>query len=145
MQVSVAAPSQRRVLPVAGAFAGLAGLSAYVYARNPLEADVFPPCPFNALTGGWCPGCGATRASYLLMRGDVVEALHYNALWVVLAPVVVWQLVAVGVELATGRRLPRMRMTRGLAAGLIAAIVLFFAVRNLPFAAFDALNPPTPT
>lgn len=39
-------------------------------------------CPFRASTGLDCPACGATRATAKLMTGNLVDALHYNALWI---------------------------------------------------------------
>jgi len=35
--------------------------------------------PFYALTGHYCPGCGATRAIAELLHGHVAAALHFNA------------------------------------------------------------------
>ena len=42
-------------------------------------------CPFVALTGFPCPGCGLSRALYSLLRGHFSEAFAYNGmiyLWV---------------------------------------------------------------
>jgi hypothetical protein len=39
-------------------------------------------CPFRRWTGWDCPACGATRATSNLLTGHVVDALHYNALWI---------------------------------------------------------------
>jgi hypothetical protein len=50
------------------------------------------PCPFLHLTGIPCPGCGLTRATYFLMRGDVHTSLTYHAF----APVVLIGLGLVG-------------------------------------------------
>lgn len=35
-------------------------------------------CPFEALTGIPCPGCGMTRAMLSLIKGDVGNAAAYN-------------------------------------------------------------------
>lgn len=127
----------------AAILAFLAGLSAWVLVRNPLENTVFPPCPLHATTGVWCPGCGATRASYLLFKGDVAGALHFNALWVVLAPFVLYQAVAFAGEAFGFRGLRRIPLNRPVIAALLVSIVGFFFVRNLPFEAFEVLNPTT--
>jgi hypothetical protein len=127
----------------AGLLAALAGVTAWVLVRNPLQATVFPPCPFHSITGGWCPGCGATRASYLLLRGDVASALHYNALWVVLAPFALYQAVAFAGEAFGVRWLRRIPLTQPLIVLLLASFLGFAVVRNLPFDAFRILNPLT--
>lgn len=35
-------------------------------------------CPFRLCTGGYCPGCGLTRATGRLLRGDVVGSWHLH-------------------------------------------------------------------
>ena len=124
-----------------GLVAGLAGVTAWVLARNPLETTVFPPCPLHGITGLWCPGCGATRASYLLLRGDWASALHFNALWVVLAPLAVYQVVAFAGEAWGVRWLRRIPLSQPVIVALLGALFGFFVVRNLPFDAFEVLNP----
>ena len=121
--------------------ATLAGASALVMVRNPLETTVFPPCPLRAVTGIWCPGCGATRASYLLLHGDVASALHFNALWVVLAPLALYQALAFAGEAFGVRWLRRIPLTQPVIVTLVASLLGFALVRNLPFDAFEVLNP----
>ena len=56
-------------------------------------------CPFRRCTGGYCPGCGSTRAVRELVGADVASAWAYSP-WVVLAAV---QAIAVfAVVRATG-------------------------------------------
>jgi hypothetical protein len=43
-----------------------------------------PLCPWRAVTGVACPGCGLTRAMGALLRGRADEALHLHPLVVVL-------------------------------------------------------------
>ena len=140
-----AAPSSvRQAVTRSGAaslLATLAGISVWVLVRNPLKETVFPPCPLHATTGLWCPGCGATRASYLLFRGDVASALHYNALWVVLAPFALYQAVAYAGEAFGVRWLRRIPLSRPVIVALIASLIGFGVVRNLPIDALEALNP----
>ncbi len=119
----------------------LAALSAWVLVRNPLQNAVFPPCPLHAATGLWCPGCGATRASYLLFKGDLAGALHFNGLWVVLAPFVLYQAVSFAAEAFGVRWLRRIPLPQPVLAGLLVSVVGFFVVRNLPFEVFEVLNP----
>ena len=46
----------------------------------PVLARFAPVCPFHALTGVPCPGCGSTRAVLALFRGDVAAAFGFNPL-----------------------------------------------------------------
>ncbi len=47
-------------------------------------------CMFRRWTGWQCPCCGATRATHELLHGRLTAALLYNALWVLLLPVLIY-------------------------------------------------------
>src|SRR5580698_4636369 len=63
-------------------FAGIAAC-AVLFFFDPTKNNFYPVCQVHALTGLYCPGCGATRAAYQLLHGNGVMALHDNALFVV--------------------------------------------------------------
>ena len=71
------------------AAAGLAGASVLLR-FSPQEYSFYPRCPFYALTGHYCPGCGATRAIAELLHGHVAAALHFNAAVTLLLPMLLW-------------------------------------------------------
>lgn len=56
-----------------------------------------PKCPTYTLTGIPCPGCGSTRATLALLHGDILQALWYNPLAILvdvfLAVYLVWYTV----------------------------------------------------
>ena len=63
---------------------------AVVYKNDPSKTALYPPCPFNYLTGLQCPGCGGTRALHALLHGDIAGAFAFNPmLFVVIATAVV--------------------------------------------------------
>lgn len=110
----------------------LAAGAAYVVAQDPSEGGVFLPCPFRALTGWWCPGCGLTRATHHLFRGDVTQAFRYNVLVVVVLGAIAagwltWLAQAAG---RSARWFVRVPVWAQIAAG--AVLVAFAVVRNLP-------------
>ena len=51
------------------------------YAAAALHTGRGFPCPFRALTGCLCPGCGMTHALAALFRLNIREALVQNALF----------------------------------------------------------------
>src|SRR6478752_6842274 len=55
------------------------GLVAVV---DPNQPGHYPTCPFLALTGMYCPGCGSLRAVHDLAHGDISGALARNPLTV---------------------------------------------------------------
>lgn len=100
-----------------------------LYLVNPNTTHV-PLCPLRAMTGLWCPLCGATRAGYALLHGEFQTALHDNALFVLALPLLVvawWRWLRAGSQPAAGRLLPRPALWALLALGLV-----FGVLRNLP-------------
>ncbi len=94
-------------------------------------------CPFRASTGLDCPACGATRATAKLLAGNLVEALHYNALWITMG-LPLFGLGLMG-QLLGGERLRTGNWPRW--AGLPLAIAILGAwtlARNLP--TFHTIN-----
>ena len=70
--------------------ASLAGaLCGVVYCFPPASHSFYPRCPLYMLTGWQCPGCGATRALYELLHGNIGAAWAYNQLFVALFPMLV--------------------------------------------------------
>lgn len=66
---------------------GIVGLGvAWLHFFPPGQVGFYPPCLFHRATGLDCPGCGATRAVYSLLHGNIGSAWHQNALLVMLAP-----------------------------------------------------------
>ncbi|MEW5722540.1 MAG: DUF2752 domain-containing protein, partial [Thermodesulfobacteriota bacterium] len=51
--------------------AGLAG-ATWLYLVNPAVSALYPPCPFHALTGLYCPGCGTLRGLNQLLHGHLL-------------------------------------------------------------------------
>jgi hypothetical protein len=110
---------------------GLVAATAYVAAVDPAEPGVFPPCPFRALTGWWCPGCGLTRATHHLLHGDVLGALRFNAL----TPFVLTLIAVLWVDWyarSIGKRPMLGRIPGWATAAAIVAAVTFAVLRNLP-------------
>ena len=121
----------------------LAAAAVGLQVMDPLAGEGIP-CPFHALTGLHCPGCGMTRAAALLLRGDLAGALQHNVLLVpTLIGAVAWWVHALAPDRT--RWLPGvLREPASTPATLLRAaslvLVLFAVVRNLP--AFEVLAPP---
>ncbi len=116
----------------------LGGLAALVTVAKPGHAALLPPCPLHALTGFFCPGCGTTRALYLLVHGHPLAAFGENAISVLLLPFLLYELGAT----LTHRWRPLSPRFAPRTLWIFLAIVLVFAVlRNLPFFPFSMLAP----
>ncbi|MGW6695747.1 DUF2752 domain-containing protein [Rhodococcus sp. NPDC054953] len=88
----VPAPAAARVRGLAGpaglAFAGVA-FAVLLRLRDPRMPGAYGFCPFRALTGLWCPGCGGLRAAGHLTNGEVLASLASNPFVAPLALVLV--------------------------------------------------------
>jgi hypothetical protein len=124
-----------RPVSVAAPLAVLAGGVAAVVVvatSDPEEPGHYPTCPFLSVTGWWCPGCGSLRAVHALAHGDIGTAIDRNVLTVLAVPALVLAWVAWLRRTVTGR--PRSRWAAPPAAlwGLLATVVAFWVLRNVP-------------
>jgi len=130
---------------IVGMSCACAGAAAFLYAVDPSHHAVYPQCMLYNLTGYYCAGCGATRACYALLHGRVVEALHDNALFVGVLPLLIYLAGAHMVEAWRRNAWPRTTLDeRKLirrSAWIFAVMTVFMVVRNLPGWPFDWLKP----
>ncbi len=121
-------------LAPAAVAAAAAGGAVAVALVDPNEGGHYPTCPFLAVTGLWCPGCGTLRAVHALTHGDVATAVDLNALTVLLLPVLV--LAWVGwLAFRVGRRPAPPRVPTWAGTTIAVAVPAFWVLRNLPVTA----------
>jgi len=66
----------------------------FLYFYNPQDMPFFPRCPFYALTGYKCPGCGTLRAIHALLHCRFANAFNLNPFLFVAIPIVSGVLVS---------------------------------------------------
>ena len=122
---------------------GLAALPclAVLYFRNPEEGGFYPPCFFYALTGLHCPGCGTLRGLHQLLNGNLLAAFGYNPYTMLALPVLGYAYLAALLLTVSGKRLPTVFIPPTLIWGLLAAILVFWALRNVPVYPLTILAP----
>jgi hypothetical protein len=120
---------------------GAVGTCTLLYAVDPAAEDSpYPLCPFRALTGIPCPGCGTLRATNRLLHGDVGAAFGYNALLILMVPVFVY-ILATSLAAVTGRERPRVSLPRWTGYAALVTVLAFWVLRNIPVEPFSALAP----
>ena len=67
-----------------GLIYGLIAFLAILTARFFPVLSIAPSCVFRSITGFPCPTCGATRSLVQLATGNVVSALAFNPLFIVI-------------------------------------------------------------
>ena len=117
------------------ATAALAGTALLGVALvDPNEPGRYPTCPFLAVTGRFCPGCGSLRAMHALTNGDVPTAVGLNVLTVlaVVALSVIWARWAMRSWSGSSRTvvLPATYVW-----SLLVVVLVFGVLRNLPIGA----------
>lgn len=129
----------RRIL-VALAVAACAAGALLLWREDPAVSSAFPPCPVRALTGLYCPGCGALRALHRLLHGELSAAFRMNPLVVLLCPLILFGLA----QHASPRLAPRWAAERASprTVWLVFALLVGFGVaRNLPWGPLRLLAP----
>lgn len=117
-----------------GAAAAVAFASAALRLRDPHQHGSWGLCPFKALTGWNCPGCGGLRAVNDLTHGRLDAAVHSNLLFVGLLP-----LILIGWAFWVRHRwtstepMPSPASARYLGYVLAAVAIGFTVVRNTPW------------
>jgi len=130
----------RKPLQDIALFGAIIAVGTVFYFFDPETTALFPKCMFHEMTGLYCPGCGSTRALYCLLHGELRNAFRDNALVVLALPLLGAILLA-----RAFRRRPPVVATQsklGWLGLLLAVIVVFGIVRNIPCRPFSLLTPP---
>ncbi|MAM28710.1 MAG: hypothetical protein CMC13_06770 [Flavobacteriaceae bacterium] len=111
---------------------------------NPAESALFIPCPFHALTGLHCPGCGSQRALHQLVHLNIWGAFKYNSLLVLSIPILMYSLVTKlhNYWYNTKYRVPFFYNNTFIYT-YFGIVVLFWVLRNIPIEPFTYLAPTT--
>lgn len=128
---------QRMALPAVVAVGAL-GACVVLHFADPNDEGTYPACPFLAVTGLYCPGCGSMRTLRALSHADLPTALARNPLAVV---AYVW---VAGIFLAWTRRRWSNKHRSYLAPPwvlwtVLGVILAFWVLRNIP--GWDFLSP----
>lgn len=117
---------------------GMAALG--IWLLGPRAPAWYPPCPFHALTGLHCPGCGSSRTVHALFHGEWARAVALNPLIVLLLPFAgFW--AAHSLWRALRHNLPPAELPRPAAAVFLWLVLTFWILRNLPWWPFTLLAP----
>lgn len=144
-----------RILIISAAVFALAILYFFVDARY---SGFFPRCPFFALTGLYCPGCGSQRAVSSLLHGDIIKAIHYNVMLAASLPLVLYSAFKTTIywitrDFGDKRSLIWLRPFRTdtisqkifyspvFVKVVLVIVVLFWILRNIPIYPFTVLAP----
>lgn len=127
-----------RRVTVALVWATLAAGAAYLFIFEPGKSGLFPVCPFRAMTGFTCPGCGSTRGLHRLLHGDVVAAFEYNPLVILALPFLFYALARYTNAAMRGRPQKGNQLNAKYIWLLFVVILSFWVFRNTPIYPFPS-------
>ena len=131
---------QQRLLSV-GILALLLASAVYLFLYEPDGSNVYPKCPFHALTDLHCPGCGSLRASHQILHGNISAAFGLNPLMVLFTPLLGWVIVSQSSVALRGRPLPALFVPAFWIWVLFAVIMVYWVARNVPVYPLTLLAP----
>lgn len=111
----------------------------FLYIFDPSRLFICIPCPFHALTGLYCPGCGSTRALHQLLHGHLATAFGLNPLMVVVLPYLGYSFLSFILDGIIGKSLPRLYIPAFYIWVFLGAVLLFWILRNISFYPFSLL------
>lgn len=117
------------------------GFLLVYYRLDPAQHSFFPKCPFLSLTGLFCPGCGSQRAIHALLHFDLKAAFSFNLLVPPALLALGYHLVIKYIEHVKGKNVYHLFYRPFFPIVLLAVVLVFTVLRNLPYAPFEQLAP----
>jgi hypothetical protein len=102
----------------------------------PDQSSFYPRCPIYEYLHLQCPGCGATRALAALLRGHFGEAMHCNALAMLLLPIAATYGALWYSSFLQRKPIRWPQLPQAAIYGAFAIATAFTILRNLPFQLF---------
>ena len=94
------------------------------------EYNYIPQCPWNKLTGTYCPGCGSVRAAQSLVNGNMFGLVQNNPLLALSLPFFAILLFSTAFQALRGYKLFSFHITKSGIAVLSAVIIVYWVLRN---------------
>jgi hypothetical protein len=116
----------------------IAAGGVYLYIFEPGKFGYFPFCPFRALTGLNCPGCGTTRSLHQLLHGNLTDAFKLNPLLVIALPFFFWALARYTNSAITGGPPRSVNLRPQYVWPVVGLVICFWIFRNTPFYPFPS-------
>lgn len=118
----------------------LAG-AVFLYYHNP-GGGLPLACPVYFFTGYYCPGCGAGRACYTLLHGQLYQAFRYNPMLIIILPWLILYYFICGMQwLIYGKERLSIHISERIPLAILVIFLLYGILRNIDAYPFVLLAP----
>jgi len=114
----------------------IAGAGVFLFVLEPGKSAFLPGCPFRALTGFTCPGCGARRGLHQLLHGNLAAAFQLNPFLILALPFLLYALLSYTNSVFRGNPIRRNTLPAKFIWALFGFVLFFWVFRNTPFYPF---------
>jgi len=114
----------------------IAGAGVFLFVLEPGKSAFLPGCPFRALTGFTCPGCGARRGLHQLLHGNLAAAFQLNPFLILASPFLLYALLSYTNTVLRGKPIRRNSLPAEYIWALFVIVLVFWVFRNTPFYPF---------
>lgn len=114
----------------------IAAGSVCLFVIEPGKSALLPVCPFRALTGFTCPGCGSTRGMHQLLHGNLGAAFELNPLLLLALPLLLYALLDYSYRVMTGRPIRHNTLAPKYIYTIFGVVLFFWVFRNTPWYPF---------
>lgn len=119
----------------------LAASFLFLYFLPDIETKIVFHCPFHLITGLYCPGCGSLRGLHYLTHGNFLKAFNYNPLTILSLPFLVYSFAIFLYKEISGKELKTFFIKPAYIWLLLAFVIIFWVLRNIPVYPFNILAP----
>jgi hypothetical protein len=114
----------------------------FIYSTiNPTNVNFLPKCPLYVTTGIYCPGCGSQRATHYLLNLNFIGVVKQNVLYILGLCVIVYHFLIIAINAVLKKRIYNYIYHPKTPLIILIIVLLFWVLRNLPFAPFHLLAP----
>lgn len=117
------------------------GLAFFYFLVDPSGVDYLPKCPLYATTGIYCPGCGSQRATHDLLHFNIIGVIHHNLLYLLALILLSYHGIILMANKFLNKNWQSILNHPKTPIIVLVIIILFWILRNLPFAPFSWLAP----
>ena len=110
--------------------------SVCLFVLEPGKSILFPICPFRAITGFTCPGCGSTRGVHQLLHGNIAAAFELNPLLLLALPFLIYALLLYSYRVLRGQPIQRNALAPKYIYTIFGVVLFFWIFRNTPLYPF---------